>query len=59
MLFHFARFPIQAAHIHCPTKGPNIMKRKENRINMEKLAVMEFEILSETDSFFVNLYMRE
>lgn len=40
-------------------KGPNIMKRKENRINIEKPAVMELETLSETDSFLVNLYMKE
>jgi hypothetical protein len=35
------------------------MKRNENRISMEKLAVMEFEIRSEMESFFVNLYIRE
>jgi len=45
--------------IHCPTKGPNIMNIKENRINIEKLAVMEFETFSETESFLVSRYTNE
>jgi hypothetical protein len=40
-------------------KGPNIMNINENRINMEKLAVMEFETFSEVVSLLVSLYTKE
>lgn len=45
--------------IHCPIKGPSIMKINENRINIEKLAVMEFDTFSETESFLVRRYIKE
>ena len=59
ILSYLEWFSVQSVYIHCPMKGPNIMKRKENRISIEKLAVMELETLSETDSLLVNLYIRE
>ena len=44
---------------HCPMKGPNIININENRINIEKLAVMEFEIFSDIKSFLVRRYTKE
>jgi hypothetical protein len=45
--------------IHCPMKGPNIMNKNENMINIEKLTVIELETFSETESFLVSLYIKE
>jgi len=40
-------------------KGPNIININENRINIEKLAVMELEIFSDIESFLVMRYTKE
>jgi hypothetical protein len=40
-------------------KGPNIMNTNENRISIEKLAVIELETLSEIESFLVSRYIKE
>lgn len=40
-------------------KGPNIININENKINIEKLAVMEFEIFSDIKSFLVRRYIKE
>ncbi len=45
--------------IHCPIKGPNIININEKRINIEKLAVIEFETFSDAFSLLVSLYTKE